>query len=280
MQLFLLCILPLIAVAILTQRNLLNAVIIMGVFSLLSSGIYFLMGAPDVAVAEGAIGVALATFIYVIALSDQGKLKVIAEEVPRFLFREGNQLKGIDYQILEGFAREIGLNLEVQFAPGEDLVSKLKGGEEDLIAGAFSHPDSGANNHLLLSTSYAKSDLLEIKRKEITEKPVGAVRREWISSEVQKSGKFIYFSTLLELYEAYQTGKISAMIIDSSRLEKLLTMIGERFKEEDMVTQIGHLEHKFALSSNRADLFEELELYLDQLRKSNQIKELTRKYLR
>ncbi|MFB6214424.1 MAG: Na(+)/H(+) antiporter subunit B [Candidatus Bipolaricaulia bacterium] len=93
------------SVAVLLQKRLLNAVILLGVFSLVSSVIYFWVGAPDVAVTEGAIGVAFVTFIYVLALSDQGKLHVIAEEVPPFLFQEKGELQGVELEILRGFAK-------------------------------------------------------------------------------------------------------------------------------------------------------------------------------
>src|SRR6056297_3222685 len=124
---FFLLLLLALSISVVLQRRLLNAVILLGVFSLTSSTIYFLAGAPDVAVTEGAIGVAFVTFIYVLALSDQGKLHVIAEEVPPFLFQEKGELKGAELEILRGFAKKVDLDLEIEFVDHKELTSLIGG---------------------------------------------------------------------------------------------------------------------------------------------------------
>ena len=48
--------------------NLRNAIIYLSVFSLISSIIYLLLGAPDVAIAEAIIGCTLSTVLYLVAL--------------------------------------------------------------------------------------------------------------------------------------------------------------------------------------------------------------------
>ncbi|MDO9507949.1 MAG: DUF4040 domain-containing protein [Thermovirgaceae bacterium] len=49
-------------------RDLLSSVVSLAVFSLLLSLEFFILQAPDVAIAEAAIGAALSTTIYIIAL--------------------------------------------------------------------------------------------------------------------------------------------------------------------------------------------------------------------
>ena len=51
-----------------TVRDLLNAVIAMGAFSLVLSLEFYILQAPDVAIAEAAIGAALVTAIYIAAI--------------------------------------------------------------------------------------------------------------------------------------------------------------------------------------------------------------------
>lgn len=50
------------------SRNLLTAIISAGVISLLASIIYILLAAPDVAMTEAAIGSALTTIVFLLAL--------------------------------------------------------------------------------------------------------------------------------------------------------------------------------------------------------------------
>ena len=76
----------LIAVAIFSvmQKNLLYAVIGTGVISVILSIFFFILQAPDVALTEAAIGIALTTIIFIITIrntsryedeSDEGKLE-------------------------------------------------------------------------------------------------------------------------------------------------------------------------------------------------------------
>ena len=56
------------AVTAVVVRNLLSAIILVGAVSLLVSYIFLRMGAPDIAMTEAAIGSALSTVIFLIAL--------------------------------------------------------------------------------------------------------------------------------------------------------------------------------------------------------------------
>ena len=66
----LVCILMLAAAVVaVTVRNILSAVILVGVVSLMVAYLFLRMGAPDVAMTEAAIGAALSTVIFLIALA-------------------------------------------------------------------------------------------------------------------------------------------------------------------------------------------------------------------
>ncbi|PIE53944.1 MAG: hydrogenase [Dethiosulfovibrio peptidovorans] len=56
-------------------RNLLYSVISLGAFSLLLALEFYILHAPDVAIAEAGIGAALETAIFIIALMGTGRLK-------------------------------------------------------------------------------------------------------------------------------------------------------------------------------------------------------------
>ncbi|MBC7189822.1 DUF4040 domain-containing protein [Candidatus Aerophobetes bacterium] len=64
MILIILCLLIFMAGLSLYSRDLLNAVICLAVFSLLSSLLFYLLHAPDVAIAEAAVGAGIATVIF------------------------------------------------------------------------------------------------------------------------------------------------------------------------------------------------------------------------
>ncbi len=61
---------------IILQDDLLNAAVTFGAFSFLLSLEFYLMQAPDVAIAEAGIGAALTTAIFVIAIRGTGRREV------------------------------------------------------------------------------------------------------------------------------------------------------------------------------------------------------------
>lgn len=56
------------AIVALNTKKLRRAVVYLGVFSLVSSFVYLLYGAPDVAIAEAIIGSTITTVLYLVAL--------------------------------------------------------------------------------------------------------------------------------------------------------------------------------------------------------------------
>ena len=133
----LLALLPVVATIALTQSKRLSAIIGMGLFSFLLAAVYLLLHAPDVAITEATMGTALVTAIYVLAIRRTGKLIVVADEVPGLMAREGDRIAGLEYDLLLGFAREIGLDLSVQFVPLRRIPWLVAHHEADIGAGGI-----------------------------------------------------------------------------------------------------------------------------------------------
>jgi energy-converting hydrogenase B subunit D len=72
MVVVLLLLLLLLAVLVLGFRNLLSSVILLGVFSLICALLFFVLKAPDLAIAEAAVGAGLATALFVQAVRKTG----------------------------------------------------------------------------------------------------------------------------------------------------------------------------------------------------------------
>lgn len=62
------------------QKDLLYAVIATGIISLILSILFFLLQAPDVALTEAAIGVALTTIIFVITIRNTERMEVESDK--------------------------------------------------------------------------------------------------------------------------------------------------------------------------------------------------------
>lgn len=293
------------ALAVLAQERLLNAVILLGVFSLLSSAVYFLVGAPDVAVTEGAIGVAFVTFIYVLALSDQGKLHVVAEEVPPFLLQERGELRGIELEILQGFAEDVNLDLEVEFVSPDELKPLIGGRRADVIAGAYFSgylPGEGLKE----TESFYSAQLVKVMRSGADGGKTGVLPEiEFIEDQeagnigLEKEGPFkvgetrritreqeldgeslVRYDSLNEMIAAYNRGEVEALVADSGRVSNALYKIDTRLRDDSEIVAIGEVEYGFAVSDEEEELAGDLNDYLRSLLRSGRIDELQDRYFR
>jgi len=66
------------------QKNLLYAVMATGIISLVLSILYYLLQAPDVALTEAAIGVALTTIIFIIAIRNTVRMEDESDKKEKF----------------------------------------------------------------------------------------------------------------------------------------------------------------------------------------------------
>lgn len=74
--LFLLLLLVILAFFLIFSRNLFHCMIILSVFSFLITVIYCFLGAPDVAITEAAVGSAMSTIFFLLALKFRGSTQI------------------------------------------------------------------------------------------------------------------------------------------------------------------------------------------------------------
>ncbi len=133
-SIFLEVILIILVLIILKTKNLLKSIILLGVFSLIISLLYFVFHAPDVALAEAAIGSAISTFLFIIAIEKQKKFLVISHVHTDFLhMREDGTTAGDGYHLLKDFCGHLGLSLKVDFREGGEIKGILRDRNVDLI---------------------------------------------------------------------------------------------------------------------------------------------------
>lgn len=160
---FLEIILIVLALIILRTKNLLKSIILLGVFSLMISLLYFIFHAPDVALAEAAIGSAISTFLFIIAIEKQKEFLVVSHIHTDFLHRkEDGSAAGEGYHLLKEFCSHLGLKLKVDFREGGDIKGILRDRNVDLIIDR----DSKSKKYLLKAkkSSLITQQLISITR--------------------------------------------------------------------------------------------------------------------
>ena len=258
-QTALLVLLPVVAALTLCQRRRLMAVIGMGVFSLLLSAVYLLAAAPDVAIAEAAIGAALVTVIYVLAIRKTGRLVVMGCEVPGLLGREGKQIVGLEHDILEGFARELGLDLYVQFVPREAIESALLRGEADIAAGGLVEGDSMPG----LCTTPAHLPTAKFR----------VVMGKGAKPPAEFAGSRGYLSDIIE---AVRHKRPLEVTLDLARFVAVSRQDLTGYEVERLP---GEPAYTFLVNPNRTDLVLKLGAFLGRLRESGDLETLIRRHI-
>ncbi len=110
-------ILIMLAIAIVVHKNNGTIIILIASFSLVTASLYIINNAPDVALAEVAIGSAIIPLIYVISISRQREFIILDRVNDDFLITN-DELTGIGYVLLKRFADYYHLELNITNDPG------------------------------------------------------------------------------------------------------------------------------------------------------------------
>lgn len=257
----LLGLLPVVAAIALLQSRRLTAIIGMGLFSFILAAVYAFLHAPDVAITEATIGAALVTAIYILAIRRTGRLTVAADEVPGLIAREGHSISGLEYEILEGFAREMGLDLLVQFVPLRRIRWLVSHREADIGAGGLI-PREAEGDDLLAAPAHLETCVF------------GFPQRVAPSEEISSPDYAGYFS---ELADHGQRGVLSD-VITSLDLARVLSLTRSGVAMHGLERRDGEHGYAFVFSRDRGDLARDYRRHLESLRASGALDEMIRRY--
>ena len=263
-QWILLALLPLVAGIALTQTRRLSAIIGMGLFSFLLAAVYLLMKAPDVAITEATIGAALVTAIYILAIRRTGRLRVVADEVPRLIAREGDHIEGLEFEILEGFANEQGLDLSIHFVPLRRVRWLIAHGEADVAAGGMIRSEN-VHAGTLETTPHLETGLFAF----------GSL--ETLSDVIREAPDYDgYFS---ELVTHGQHGRL-AEVVGSLDLARVLALGRSGVALQGLDRIQGTHEYTFLIGAQRREIHHDFEAYVARLRSSGQLDDMIERHFR
>lgn len=118
-----------IAIVIVTSKNNIKSVVFFSLFSLITAILYYFNKAPDVALAEVAIGSAIMPLIFIVSISRQREFVVINHTEDDFLDRSD----GPGYELLIDFTKHYNLNLKIYNIELDSLKGVFRSRNADLI---------------------------------------------------------------------------------------------------------------------------------------------------
>jgi len=280
--------LPVLALVALEIKNLLSAVIVLSAFSLVLSLIFYYLHAPDVAIAEAAIGSGFATVIFLIAIKKRGVLIMLTYPHSRFFYYDDKgRPAGFDYDILSLFARKLGIELEVRHVQDwQELIPQLISGKGDVIGAGMTRLDERMKQ-ICFSDGYFPTKVVIVANKENTAlnslsdlkgKIVTSVKDTSYLSALQSiEGIKIdtNFSDPNTLLQAVSEGRINAVAVDLPE-----ALIGHIFypnlKNVDTIT--GLQQYGYGVSKDKPELLAELNSFLKEINKDSTYQKVYKKY--
>lgn len=118
-----------IAIVIIRSKNNIKLVVFFSLFSLFIAILYYLNKAPDVALAEVAIGSAIMPLIFIISISKQREFVVVNHTEDDFL----DNPDGPGYELLMDFTKHYNLNLKIHNIELDNLKGVFRSRNVDLI---------------------------------------------------------------------------------------------------------------------------------------------------
>jgi len=277
------------ALVALEIKNLLNAVIILGAFSLVLSLIFYYLHAPDVAIAEAAIGSGFTTVIFLLAIKKRGILTMLTYPHSRFFFyNHKGKPAGLDYDILSLFAKKLDVELEVKISKTwQELIPQLLSGNGDIIGAGMTILDSRLKQ-INFSEGYFPTRVVLV---------TNTINKDLISQKCLK-GQTITVTADTSCYEALKT--LKGIQIDSrfSNPNKLIEAVSEEkiliaavdlpeaiigqliYPNITIIDHVSDLQHYgYGVLKDRKELLKKLNVFLTEIKQDGTYEKIYKKYI-
>lgn len=280
--------LPVLALVALEIRDLLSAVIVLAAFSLVLSLVFYYLHAPDVAIAEAAVGSGFATVVFIIAIKKRGALIMLTYPHSRFFYYDDRgRPAGFDYDILSLFARKLGIELEVRCVEDwQELIPQLVSGKGDVMGAGMTRLDDRMKK-IDFSDGYFSTKVVIVTNIENTAlnslsdlkgKIVAAAKgTSYLSALESIEGIEIdtSFSDPNALLQAASEGRVNAVAVDLS--EAVAGGIAyPNLKIVEAVT--GLQQYGYGVSKDKPELLAELNAFLKEINEDGTYQKVYNKY--
>ncbi|MGV8144955.1 MAG: Na(+)/H(+) antiporter subunit B [Alkaliphilus sp.] len=172
-----------ILIIMIMEKNILNTIVFFSVFSLILAFLYFYNKAPDVALAEIAIGSAILPLIFIISISKQKEYVVISKVKDDFINSKDGEFCGYGYDILKEFTKSYKLNLTIVFDEHFELEQSVTGVFKKIVVDLI--VEKGIKNDIYILKG-RRSSLLLNKLNELIQEYDNIVLLKMLGDEIDE----------------------------------------------------------------------------------------------
>ncbi len=206
-------------------------------------------------------------------------------EFPPYEYHEGDEIVGIDAEIAEAIADELGMTLEIEDMAFDSIITAVSGGKADMgLAGMTVDPDRQKNVNF--SDTYATAAQVIIVKEDseiagpddLTGKKIGVQLGTTgdIYAEDIEDAEVERYNKGMEAVQALQQDKIDAVVIDGEPA-KVFVEENEGLKVLD--EPLTEEEYAIAIAKDNDELLEKVNTALATLKDSGKLDEIVAKYI-
>ena len=211
-------------------------------------------------------------------------LTVLVSEEPLFFYESNGQMAGLEYEILNYFAKSLGRRLEVKFIEEfTDVLPSLANGEGDIVAATLTITPE-RESQFDFSTSYFPVRVMLIEKRTVETLSLEALEGSVLATQKGttyetllksvKDGNLIYGETERDLLELVASGQARATAVDSTYA---LAMLPD-FPDLHMTLGLTNEQNYGFAVAQGSSLGPQLVYHMSQLKKSRIYFRLLEKY--
>lgn len=234
-------------------------------------------------------GLILAMAISTIACSKKDDNKLIMAtnaEFPPYEYLEGSEFHGIDIEIAQAIADDLGKELVIEDMAFDSIITAVQSGKADIgLAGMTVDPDRLENADFSDSYTTATQVIIVKKGSAITTaadlegKTLGVqlgTTGDMYSSDV-KDATVERYNKGFEAVQALSQGKIDAVIIDN---EPAKVFVSQNVDIEILEEKFAVEEYAIAIKKGNEKLQKQINESLNKLKESGELQEIIDKYIK
>ena len=215
-----------------------------------------------------------------------GTLKVGTNaEFPPYEYYEDNKVTGIDMDIMQAIADELGMDMQVEDMQFDAIIAAVSSGKVDVGASGFTVTEDRKKNVDFTDTYATATQVIIVKEDseiagpdDLEGKKIGVqlgTTGDIYASDI-KDAEVEQYNKGFEAVQALTQGKIDAVVIDGEPAKEFvsqtegLKILDEAFTEE---------EYAIAVAKGNDELREQINAALATLKESGKIDEIVAKYI-
>lgn len=219
--------------------------------------------------------------------SSEGGILIMATnaEFPPYEYHDGGEIVGIDADIAQAIAEELGMTLEIEDMAFDSIITAVSSGKADMgLAGMTVDPDRQKNVNF--SDTYATAaQVIIVKEDSAIAGPDDLVGKKIgvqlgttgdIYAEDIEDAELERYNKGMEAVQALQQGKIDAVVIDG---EPAKVFVSENEGLKVLDEPLTEEEYAIAIAKDNDELLEKINTALATLKDSGKLDEIVAKYI-